>query len=88
MRAPSTCAFRYSEIGRCETAKCGLEVPEPKRLFARCVDLLAGELGIDRERILGWGMAQAVLSAWWSIEDHGYGWEPAVTCAEILASLM
>jgi streptomycin 6-kinase len=33
-------------------------------------------------------MAQAVLSAWWSIEDHGYGWEPAITCVEILASLM
>lgn len=65
-----------------------LDVPDPKRLFARRVDLLTEELGFERERILGWGVAQAVLSAWWTVEDHGYGWEPAIACAEILAALM
>jgi streptomycin 6-kinase len=28
-----------------------------------------------------------VLSAWWTIEDHGHGWEPTIACAEILDSL-
>lgn len=64
-----------------------LDVANPGRLFARRVDLLAGELGFARERILGWGVAQAVLSAWWTIEDRGYGWEPTIACAEILASI-
>jgi streptomycin 6-kinase len=64
-----------------------LAAPDPPRLLARRVDQLAGELGLDRARILGWGIAQAVLSGWWMIEDHGYGWEPVIAFAEILAAL-
>ena len=36
-----------------------------KRITARRIDILAETLGFDRERIAGWGLAQAVLSAWW-----------------------
>lgn len=64
-----------------------LAAPEPGRVLARRVEQLADELGFDRARIIGWGMAQAVLSAWWSFEDHGHGWEPAIRCAELLAEL-
>jgi streptomycin 6-kinase len=60
----------------------------PGRLFARRVDILADELGFDRPRIVGWGVAQAVLSAWWSIEDHGEGWEEAMQCAQVLSELL
>lgn len=69
------------------------QLPEPLTtsnggpILARRLDQLAEELGLDRERLRGWGMAQAVLSAWWSIEDHGYGWEPAIACAEVLSML-
>jgi hypothetical protein len=64
-----------------------LKASNPAGIQARRVRQLAEELGFDRERIAGWRFAQAVLSAWWSIEDHGYGWEEAITCAEILAAL-
>ncbi len=64
-----------------------LELPNPGRVTARRVDQLAEELGLDRARVRGWGLAQAVLSAWWSIEDHGYGWEGAIACAELLAAV-
>lgn len=64
-----------------------LDEPWLVRVTARRVDQLVAELGFDRERIIGWGLAQAVLSAWWSFEDHGHGWEPAIACAEILAEL-
>ena len=64
-----------------------LAMPRPGRVLARRVQQLADELGLDRARLRGWGLAQAVLSAWWSIEDHGHGWEPAIACAEILAAL-
>jgi streptomycin 6-kinase len=64
-----------------------LDMPYPARITARRVDHLAEELGIDRARIRGWGLAQAVLSAWWVIEDHGDGWEPAIACAELLAAV-
>jgi streptomycin 6-kinase len=62
-------------------------MPDPARATARRVDQLAEALGIDRARIRGWGVAQAVLSAWWSIEDSGYGWEDTVACAELLAAV-
>jgi streptomycin 6-kinase len=67
-----------------------LRNPSPDRyldpgLQRRRIDLLADELGFDRRRIAGWGVAQAVLSAWWSYEDVGSGWEPAMRCAEVLA---
>jgi streptomycin 6-kinase len=61
--------------------------PHPRRILARRVDQLAEELGFDRERLLSWGIAQAVLSAWWSYEDHGHGWEFAIACAEHLTAL-
>jgi len=64
-----------------------LELPNPGRVMARRVDQLAAELGFDRARVRGWGLAQAVLSAWWSIEDHGHGWEGAIACAELLAAV-
>jgi len=62
-------------------------VPQLERVLARRVDQLAEELGFDRERILGWGVAQAVLSGWWSYEDHGHGWEPVLALAEKLARI-
>ena len=65
-----------------------LEQPNPGRILARRVEQLAGLLGFERERLLGWAIAQAVLSAWWSYEDHGHGWEPAIACAEILSGLL
>ncbi|MBA3533186.1 MAG: phosphotransferase [Ardenticatenales bacterium] len=65
-----------------------LAMSDLRRLFARRVDQLAEALGVERERIVGWGMAQAVLSAWWSIEDHEPGWEFDIACAEQLAALM
>jgi streptomycin 6-kinase len=64
-----------------------LERPDPGRVMARRVDQLAEALGIDRARIRGWGLAQAVLSAWWCIEDSGTGWEPTIACAELLAAV-
>jgi streptomycin 6-kinase len=59
----------------------------PGRLLARRVDQFADELGFDRERVLGWSLAQAVLAAWWSFEDSGQVWDEAITCAELLVEL-
>jgi len=64
-----------------------LEEPDPGRTLDRRLDLLAEELGFDRARLLGWSLAQAVLSGWWSFDGHGHGWEFAISCAELLAAL-
>jgi len=57
------------------------------RLLARRIDLLSELLGLDRQRLIAWGIAQAVLSSWWSYEDEGEGWQPALRCAALLADL-
>jgi len=59
--------------------------------LARRVDILVEELGFDRQRIIGWSVAQAVLSAWWSVEDSDgrlEGWEEAIEVAKTLTGLM
>lgn len=52
----------------------------------RRIAVLREELQFDPQRMVGWGVAQAVLSAWWSFED-GEEWESACACAETLAKL-
>jgi streptomycin 6-kinase len=64
-----------------------LQMPQPGRVMQRRIDVLAEQLGFDRARLIGWGFAQAVLSAWWSYEDHGHGWEPAIAVAELLGEV-
>lgn len=64
-----------------------LQHPDPKRVLDRRVRVLSERLDIDRERVAAWGFAQAVLSAWWSVEDHGRGWEPAIAVAELLMTM-
>lgn len=59
-----------------------------QKMTARRVAILQEMLGIAPQRILGWGLAQAVLSGWWSYEDHGHGWEEAMVVAEMLAAMM
>lgn len=59
--------------------------PDVARILDRRVAQLADELGLDKARLRGWGIAQAVLSGWWSYEDHGHGWEGALRIAELLA---
>jgi streptomycin 6-kinase len=56
-------------------------------VLRRRLDILADELRYDRARLRDWGIAHAVLSACWSVEDHGAGWEDALTAAQILTGL-
>jgi streptomycin 6-kinase len=57
-----------------------------RQLTKRRIDILHEKLGFERERIREWGLAHAVLSAWWSIEDHG-DWRYAAEFAEMIADL-
>ena len=41
-----------------------------RRMTERRIDILHERLGFERERIREWGLAHAILSAWWGIEDN------------------
>lgn len=50
----------------------------------RRIDILHEHLGFERGRIREWGLAHAILSAWWGIEDNT-GWEYPMAFAEMIA---
>jgi streptomycin 6-kinase len=64
-----------------------LDLPNPGQIIARRVDQLADGLGMQRARVRGWGIAQAVLSACWSIEGNE-DWRHTITCGEYLSALV
>jgi streptomycin 6-kinase len=53
----------------------------------RRLDVFAEELAYDRARLQDWAFAQNVLSACWSAEDGGNGWQGAIAMAEMLLDL-
>jgi streptomycin 6-kinase len=60
--------------------------PDVAGRIARRFAILSEQLGMERERIRGWGIAHAVLSAWWDIEGGGKSDEHSIRCAELLLS--
>lgn len=74
-------AFLYNPIGLHE------RYPNLQPVLERRVHQFSEILGFERERIQHWGIAQAVLSAVWTCESEGYGWEPTMAVARILLTL-
>ena len=64
-----------------------LDQPEPRSVLATRIDQLAEEAGLDRERMIGWGLADRVLSAWWSYEESGRADESDLAIARMYADL-
>ena len=54
------------------------------RFLKRRLDQMAAEAGFDRNRIQQWSMVQAVLAAYWQIEDEGSDGQQWIQCAEAL----
>lgn len=61
--------------------------PDPVRRLARRVAMLSEHLGLPRSLIRDWAFIQAMLSAWWSVEDGGPDWETTVAYAKRIAVL-
>ena len=59
-----------------------------RQICDRRTGILVEELGFERERIVGWGFSQAVLSAWWDYEDHGRVGEEALKIARTLFDML
>jgi len=63
-----------------------LRLHDPIRVTERRIAQLSDELELEPARVRGWGLAQAVLSEWWTIEDGGELDEHSLAAAEILAA--
>jgi streptomycin 6-kinase len=70
-------AFMRNRIELYSTSSAATTVERRYEIFSEV-------LGFDRDRMAAWAFAQAVLSAWWCLED-GCSWKPAIQCAETLS---
>ncbi len=61
--------------------------PHPERILERRAHVFAERLGLDRQRVLAWGVAYQTLSAVWSAENGGTHWGKAIRVAEMLRAL-
>lgn len=78
--AYDTAALLHNPVG-------ALDAPDPGGLLARRLDVLSRELRLDRARVRAWGLAQAVLAAYWGFEDGGRVWDEALAFARLLAEI-
>jgi streptomycin 6-kinase len=60
-----------------------LSRPDRLALAQRRVEIFAEAFAIEPQNLRKWAYAEAVLSAWWTIEDGGSGAEKWLACAEI-----
>jgi streptomycin 6-kinase len=60
--------------------------PKTRKLIEGRISILSERLGLEKQLIQEWGLAHAVLSAWWSLKEDG-NWQNAIDCATMLASL-
>ena len=63
-----------------------LRWPNPIHVTERRIAQLSEELGFERARVRGWGLAQAVLSECWTIEDEGELGKYGYAVAEVIAA--
>jgi streptomycin 6-kinase len=59
-----------------------------QNLVARRIDLFSEVLGFERQRLIRWGIVQAVLSAVWSYQDHNDGQSSTLLVADRLTQLL
>lgn len=57
---------------------------ELDKILAHRASQLSEILTFDKQRILAWSFAQAVLAAWWCFEDTGINWDKMLICASAL----
>jgi streptomycin 6-kinase len=62
--------------------------PDPAGIIARRVEILAAKLDMDRHRLLDWGLAQAVLAAWWCVEDGQDCWQVLLQHAAVIEAVV
>lgn len=54
---------------------------DPRAVLARRLAIFSEVAALDPRRVAGWAFAQAVLSAWWHLEDHGLPQDVALPVA-------
>lgn len=60
---------------------------DARKIIERRFAILSEQLGMERSRIRGWGIAHAALSACWDLDEQGVGGEHAIHCAELFLSI-
>lgn len=57
--------------------------PNRREILEKRIRQFADSFEIEPLDLRKWAYAEAVLSAWWTFEDNGAGWEKWLTCADV-----
>ena len=57
--------------------------PKRREILDKRIRQFAGDFEIEPLELRKWAYAEAVLSAWWTFEDNGAGWEKWLACADV-----
>ncbi len=60
---------------------------DTKKVLTRRIDQFTELLDLDRQKIISWGFAQAVLAAVWCVDGNMDDWKVFVKCAEVLSEI-
>lgn len=60
-----------------------LKHPNRREILKKRVEMFARSFEIEPNNLRKWAYAEAVLSAWWTFEDNGAGWEKWLACADV-----
>lgn len=60
-----------------------LNHPNRESVLRKRIEMFSQSFEVEPESLRKWAYAEAVLSAWWTIEDNGDGWEKWLAYAEI-----
>jgi streptomycin 6-kinase len=57
--------------------------PNRQEILDKRIRQFASDFEIEPLELRKWAYAEAVLSAWWTFEDNGAGWEKWLSCADV-----
>jgi streptomycin 6-kinase len=57
--------------------------PKRREILDKRIRQFASDFEIEPLELRKWAYAEAVLSAWWTFEDNGAGWEKWLACADV-----
>lgn len=60
-----------------------LKHPNRREILKKRIEMFARSFEIEPNDLRKWAYAEAVLSAWWTFEDNGAGWEKWLVCADV-----
>lgn len=75
--------LRFDESARAMLLERLIPGENRRAIAARRIEIFAEAFTVEPRDLQKWAFAEAVLSAWWTLEDGGSSWEKWLACADM-----